>query len=181
MKRCFFVYIFLLGTPVSVVAQNTEGALTQMAEPASLKGIGRIICRILDDSLSCQLFSNYWVGNGDIKLSEEQFSDIEIYIKELQLLNGKAKDSLQQEGELWRESISFYGTKYAKAFGVATVYTDATDSIVGFEDYYDFDAQKWGTRPYNWELLVRIVSLLSPRTALPFKISYGNIFEVIGH
>jgi len=82
--------------------------------------------------------------------------------------------------------ISFYGSReFDHAFGVATIYTNDNNEIVGFMDYYDFDARSWGERSYKAEIISRSINIFSPRKAKPFKITYGvqaytPIYDVLG-
>lgn len=170
--RSTFAYLLLLSLPFFSVAQIHNAVPDAKPAPESLGCIGDFICRRLDDSLSVLLFRNYWTGKGDIWLSDEQFAAVEECIRGMWQPQGFEADTLVSADAVRRESVSFYGTKYRNAFGVATVYVDAHNRIVGFMDTYDFDAKRWGIRPFKNELIVRIVSLLSPSASLPFNIYY---------
>lgn len=172
MKRSTCVFVLLLSLPVFSIAQIHNAAPDAKPAPESLGCIGEFICKRFDDSLSVLLFRNYWTGKGDIWLSDEQFAAVEECIREIWQPQEAGADTLVPADAVRRESVSFYGTKYRNAFGVATVYVDAQDRIVGFMDTYDFDAKRWGIRPFKYELIVRIVSLLSPSASLPFNIYY---------
>ncbi len=176
MKRSTFVFVLLLALPVFSIAQIHDTVPAEKYPSSGRLGcIGDFICKRLDDSLSVWLFRNYWTGKGDIWLSDEQFAGVEDCIMKMwQPLEFEA-DSLLPADAVGRQSVSFYGTKYGNAFGVATVYVDAQNRIVGFVDTYDFDAKKWGVRPFKYELMIRIVSLLSPSASLPFNVYYGRL------
>lgn len=173
--RSTFAYLLLLSLPLFSVAQIHNAVPDAKPAPESLGCIGDFICKRFDDSLSVRLFRNYWTGKGDIWLSDEQFAAVEECIREIWQPQEFEADTLVPADAVRRESVSFYGTKYRNAFGVATVYVDAQNRIVGFMDTYDFDAKRWGIRPFKYELIVRIVSLLSPSASLPFNIYYERL------
>jgi hypothetical protein len=175
MMRSTFAYLLLLSLPLFSVAQIHNAVPDAKPAPESLGCIGDFICKRFDDSLSVRLFRNYWTGKGDIWLSDEQFAAVEECIREIWQPQEFEADTLVPADAVRRESVSFYGTKYRNAFGVATVYVDAQNRIVGFMDTYDFDAKRWGIRPFKYELIVRIVSLLSPSASLPFNIYYERL------
>ena len=132
--------------------------------------IGKLIFLCSGNGLSSFFFCNYWTGGGDIRLSGRQFADILLCIKQntAQMEFPAAGDSIRQQ------TFSFYNTRYGKAFGVATIYLDSENRIVGFRDVYDFDPKKCGVRPLKYEIYVRLVSLLSPDSASKFVIYYGD-------
>lgn len=173
--RSTFAYLLLLSLPLFSVAQIHNAVPDAKPAPKSLGCIGDFLCKRLNDSLSVWLFRNYWTGKGDIWLSDEQFAAVEECIREMWQPQEFEADTLVSADAVRRESVSFYGTKYRNAFGVATVYVDAQNRIVGFMDTYDFDAKRWGIRPFKYELIVRIVSLLSPSASLPFNIYYERL------
>lgn len=137
-------------------------------EPQSC--IGKLISLCSGNGLSKQFFCNYWSGGGDIRLSDKQFADILLCIKQ----NSAAMEFPAASDSIRQQTFSFYNTRYDKAFGVATIYFDSGNRIVGFRDVYDFDAQKIGVRPLKYEIYVRLVSLLSPVSASNFIIYYGD-------
>lgn len=143
-----------------------------LASEKTLSGIARVIYKHLDNEFSKSLFLNYWTGGGDIELSDRQFADILICINTKKNEIEWLSDSLLSLSQNKPCQFSFYNTKYCKAFGIATIYINSENCIVGFSDTYDFDAKKWGIRPLKYELYVRLVSLLSPPTASKFKIRY---------
>ena len=175
MKRSTCVFVLLLSLPVFSIAQVRDAVPAAESSPERLGCIGEFICKRFDDSLSVLLFRNYWTGKGDIWLSDEQFAAVEECIRGMWQPQGFEADTLVSADAVRRESVSFYGTKYRNAFGVATVYVDAQNRIVGFMDTYDFDAKRWGIRPFKYELIVRIVSLLSPSASLPFNVFYERM------
>lgn len=141
--------------------------------PASTppRGMGGIIYRHSGNNLGKLFFSNYWQGGTDIVLSNSQFAEILICIKQYQVLLIRT-DTLSSDNSLTACIVSFYNTPYERVFGSATVYIDSEQRIVGFSDCYNFDTKNRGARPSRYEFYVRLVSLFSPSTAASFEICY---------
>ena len=156
-----------------ILAQSRQCLIADEGLPVIQKPqscVGKLIYLCSGNSLSKHFFCNYWMGGGDIKLSSWQFADILLCIKQ----NTAAMEFPAAGDSIRQQAFSFYNTRYGKAFGVATIYLDSENRIVGFRDVYDFDSQKWGVRPLKSEICVRLVSLFSPDSASRFIIYYGN-------
>lgn len=151
---------------------NDSSLFVQDTSNKTLSGIPRLIYKHLDDEFSRFLFLNYWTGGGDIVLTDRQFAEILICVKSSKDTNKWISEDLHSNTKNKPCQFSFYNTKYCEAFGVATFYINSDNRIVGFSDTYDFDAKKWGIRPLKYELLVRLVALLSPSNASGFNIIY---------
>jgi hypothetical protein len=126
---------------------------------------------------SKNLFENYWTGGGDVELSGQRFAGILLYVKD----NGpKASEptnvTFSNGAQGTQKNVSFYASsEYDKAFGSATVYYNPKGNVVGFYDRYDFDSQPWGQgRSIKNEIITRAVNLVSPQSATPFSIRYGQ-------
>jgi len=75
----------------------------------------------------------------------------------------------------FKRVVSFYSSpEYDKVFGSATLYYNNQGNIVGFYDLYDFDSKPWGERSIKNEIITRMVNIVSPSTAKPFSIRYGQ-------
>jgi len=140
--------------------------------PDSLSCMGKVICKYFSNNLGQYLFSNYWNGKGDIELTVEQFAGILLCIKQNNISIPSSPDTLYENCNNLPVLVSFYNTQYEKEFGNATLFYNEDGQAIGFLDVYDFDAKKWGIRPFKYELCIRMVALLSPATAADFTISY---------
>ena len=127
---------------------------------------------------SKNLFENYWKGKGDVEMSSERFAGLLLYIKNHNPSMGKRSNCVlvgsKPTDKGFKCSVNFYGSyEYDYAFGTGTIYMNSEGNIVGFYDFYDFDAKPFGQRTLKAELATRAVSNLSPDTAKPFAIRYG--------
>ena len=92
--------------------------------------------------LTGAFFPTSWNGNGDVALTESQFAGILLCIKQKQILF--LMDTFGVGDDLRPIGVSFYNTRYEKAFGYAVIYVGPDNRIVGFSDVYDFDSKRWG-------------------------------------
>ncbi len=168
MKKNLLICLFTCLVPCLKAQEADSLGVTGTHASERMSCVGKFICRHFDTSLDSLLFANYWFGGGDIELSSCQFDSI------LLCLDQQTFDTLPADSGLVPCIVSFYGTPYEKSFGCATVYVDENRRVVGFYDYYNFDRKRWGDRPLKYEFYVRLVSLLSPPSAAPFKIHYNN-------
>lgn len=130
---------------------------------------GKMIRYLLNTPLDQYLFSNYWLGYGDVELSAVQFARILLCIKQNQLITNNCTQNKTNS-----RIVSFYDTPYEQAFGFAQIIQDTNNRIIGFYDSYDFDPKEWGIRPFKYELYVRIIALLSPSTSSAFNIYFDE-------
>lgn len=143
--------------------------------PDTLSGMGKLISCCLDNNLDKYLFSNYWLGKGDIEMTSEMFAGVLLCLRQNPgLLPSGSDTSVVGERRVSRQ-VSFYKTRYEESFGSATVYIDSDNRVVGFADVYDFDSKRWGVRPIKYEFYVRIVSLLSPASATSFRVYFNEM------
>lgn len=140
----------------------------------TLLGIGKFICRQMDNNLDKYFFSNYWNGCGDIELSTRQFVGILLYLKQHLNIPIQVVGTLTEDSVISLCLVSFYNTPYEQSFGSATLCVDSNNQIVGIFDFYNFDAKKWGIRPVYYEFFVRLVSRFSPSNAAGFNVYYGK-------
>ena len=145
--------------------------------PDSLSGVGKFICDQLDNNLDKYLFSNYWIGKGDVEFSISQFAGILLCLKHTPNTPLPIIDSLPTGSDTIPCVVSFYNTHYEQSLGSATVLVNSDNQIVGFSDFYNFDPKKWGARPAQYECYVRFVSLFSPPSASAFNIQFDNRHE----
>jgi hypothetical protein len=125
---------------------------------------------------SKNLFENYWTGGGDVELSGQRFAGILLYVKDNDPTAGKPTNVVfSNDAHGTQKSVSFYSSsEYDKAFGTATLYYNTKGNIVGFYDRYDFDSQPRGQRTLKNEIITRAVNFVSPKSATPFSIRYGQ-------
>jgi hypothetical protein len=129
---------------------------------------------------SKNMFENYWNGNGDVELSGQRFAGVLMYIKENNPSSDpstpvilKNNDGTTSTGS--KSVVSFYSSpEYNKVFGSSTIYYNQQGNVVGFYDFYDFDSKSWGQRTVKNEVITRMVETVSPGTAVPFSIRYGQ-------
>lgn len=140
--------------------------------PDRLSGVGRIFSHHLGSPYGQYFFSNYWRGGDDIELSDSQFAAILLYLRQHKFY--PMPDTLSNDSVFFPCLVSFYDTPYERCFGRATIYVDTANRVVGFLDYYNFDAKRWGVRPIKHEFYVRLISLFSPASASPFVIRYNG-------
>ena len=86
----------------------------------------------------------------------------------------KESGQLPSESDGNSKTIDFYNSKYALAFGKATVTLDGKQRITGFSDTYDFDPKKFGDRSLANEFKTRAVNNASKflGNGKEFKVSY---------
>jgi len=155
-------------------------------KPKMRPNLGFIGNRIRDKAGSefgKNLFENYWLGRGDVKLSSQRFAAILLYIKEnnpkryrKKTINIRTSDGRCLSG--YSQMVSFYASKeYSRAFGTATIIMNKRNEIIGFYDLYNFDSKPWGARSFKNEVITRSVKFFSSfSNAKPFKIRYGFSF-----
>jgi len=108
----------------------------------------------LDSEFERTMFSNYWIGNEGIELSDLRFQNVKEYLSiEIDFRKAAGYNIMLNDGSKGKSFIvSFYTSEeYGHAFGSATIYTNDKYEIVGFLDYYDFDKRPWGERSYKSE------------------------------
>ncbi|NDW19461.1 RHS repeat-associated core domain-containing protein [Dysgonomonas sp. 216] len=129
-------------------------------------GLGGDIQSYAGSQFSKDMFWNYWHGKGDVKLRGQRFASILMYLKE----NG-----VEVPQKAGGKVVSFYeSSEYARVFGRATVYYNASGQVTGFYDNYDFDSKSWGERSFKNEFITRTVDFFSTKKSKPFKITYGQ-------
>ena len=178
------VYGFASGDPVDFsdpfgLSCEVQGNCSQsdVAGPgkrsADLGTRGNEIRDECGQSTMCQkLIEQYWRGKGDLTLTEWQFNDIVREAATKGKVVGEKEVTFAGQSATAR-SISLYGSdKYAKAFGVATIYFDKAGKAIGFYDFENFDKKRFGTRPLRREIQTRAVAALSPKSAKAFNITY---------
>lgn len=144
-------------------------------KPKKMGWLGRKIQSRAEGDYAKELFENFWNGGGDITLTDEQFADIASLAK------------IKEEGGFVERNgryvkykrVSFYGTKYAAAFGDADMYFDVFGRPVGFSDTYDFNPYpiRWGWGKggfFDAQLKTELVDMASwfKRGAKGFNINY---------
>ncbi|MFV1883671.1 MAG: RHS repeat domain-containing protein [Balneola sp.] len=130
----------------------------------------------LDSEIEKDLFENFWLGLGDIYLTDSEFNEL----KEAILNEGKITSSNDVNFSIFglefnfkRSVVSLYSSsKYDRAFGSLTVFTTSEGVPVAVHDYYDFDPKKFGERSDGAEIATRLVHYSAPRKAKPFYILY---------
>ena len=158
---------------------NVENTSQTPENRADFGYIGNNIRDRAGSEFSKNMFENYWNGGGDAELSSQRFAGILIYVKENSpKTSGKTQVKLTTSKGTslsgYKQAVSFYSSnEYNKVFGTSTLYYNKKNQVVGFYDFYDFDAKDWGKRSTKNEIITRAVNLFSPSTAQPFKINYG--------
>ena len=140
--------------------------------------IGNTIRNGLDSDFEKKLFSNYWEGNGDYTLSNEEFELIVSYAETLTPTSAHSVDIWEQDLHYTVKQFSFYGNaNYDQALGTATlIYDTQSGNAVGFYDYYNFDPKPIGVRSYSAEFQTRAVKYAGERQgARPFSVRYGAV------
>jgi RHS repeat-associated protein len=156
---------------------SSSGNLVQEDGRPDLGEIGNAIRdQVTGDSFNKDLFEQYWLGSGDLSLTDEQF--IKITNAGLEHNGGSVASSRAitlSNGEPGVATvIDYYNTPFALGFGRATVYYDNDGWPVGFRDHYDFNSSPLGTRSLKNEAITRAVNVAGRLNgAKPFTISYG--------
>ena len=137
--------------------------------------VGNEIRARAGSDFSQDMFENYWLGKGDVHLSQSRFNDIVsnagagVKLRNVTLSNG-------QPGVARWHSFYSDSNPYALVLGGATIYYQG-GSPVGFQDGYDFN-WRWmwgeGSRTVHNELKTRAVSTAGFfYGAEPFNMYYG--------
>lgn len=140
--------------------------------------IGNAIRDRAGSDFSKDMFENYWLGRGDLILSQDRFLDIWSAAEDLDSKGMRRKGTeytLPNGEKVYAKQISFYKSEvYKNAFGTATLIFDTNDLVVGFYDYYNFNSRT--SRSWDAELKTRSVREASRfSNATPFRIGYGVV------
>lgn len=126
-------------------AEREDDGKQENAQKGGRRDLGIVGNRIrgqLNTDIGKDHFERYWLGEGDLKLTGAQFSDIAASV------DGVTPITTKNMGDNVGKLFSFYSINegYAEAYGSAWVVYDNKGTAIGFRDYYDFDAQDYGTR-----------------------------------
>lgn len=140
-----------------------------------LGSLGNEIRNRAGSDFSKDMFENYWLGKGDVNLSQSRFNDIVKHAG----AGGKGSNVILSNSQPGVARVhSFYGDSnpYALVLGRATIFYQG-GVPVGFQDGYNFN-WRWmwgeGSRTIPNELKTRAVSTAGfLYGAEPFNIYYG--------
>ncbi|WP_222116056.1 RHS repeat domain-containing protein [Algoriphagus algorifonticola] len=152
---------------------NSNLATFQDQTRPDLLGYGNFYRNQMGTEAGKDMFERYWLGKGDMTLTQSQFEEI------ASLAKAKGADKIEGKKielngkEVIAKVISFYGTVHANSLGSSTLYYDLNNNPVGFYDVFDFDPKPWGVRSYEAEIKTRLVNLDGQMVgAKPFKIKF---------
>ncbi|MBX2897712.1 MAG: hypothetical protein KF763_19885 [Cyclobacteriaceae bacterium] len=150
---------------------------TQGGRP-DLGSIGNAIRDRAGSDFSKDMFENYWLGKGDLILSQDRFLDIWGAADDFDSKGMRRKGTeyiLPNGAKVYAKQINFYKSDvYKNAFGTATLIFDTNDVVVGFYDYYNFNSRT--SRSWDAEIKTRSVREASRfSNAMPFRIGYGVV------
>lgn len=57
---------------------------------------------------------------------------------------------------------------------ITCIFTNRNNQMISFADVYDFNKKKKGQRSFKLEIVTRVFSLIAPRSAKAFVVSYGD-------
>ncbi len=148
-------------------------------ERPDLGYIGNKIRDRAGSEFSKDMFENYWLGKGDVVISQDRFLSIwsaAMDIDSKGLSRKGKKYTLGNNAIVYAKTIDFYKSEeYKNVLGRATFIFDTNDTVIGFYDYYNFDAKK-GARSLDAEVKTRMVREASRLSnALPFRMGYGVV------
>lgn len=125
-----------------------------------------LISSYLDSEFEKKCFDQYWYAQGDITITDDDWSKIKIYAEQKHTPGTVV------------ETISFYDNPdFDYALGSATVYFDG-DKAVGLSDTYDFNPLPEGERSEEAETITRVVNNLGKiYGAKKYEITYGTIIN----
>lgn len=146
---------------------------------------GNLIRGFMHPGFTQDMFENYWLGKGDVDLSDARFKDITDYAGTLPLPTGKNAGWVTgPNGEtLQKRMYNLYGSPdYRRSLGTSTLFYDQSGKPVGFYDYYNFDPstpQHPRNRSWDAEAETRIMNWLgSLHGAKDFPIYYGEYVPI---
>jgi hypothetical protein len=185
---------FVVPTPDSICLNCTEGAslltfsgsaISYFAVSSSahtgralhrdelfLDQTGSWIRSFVESEVAARMFENYWLGLGDITLTDEQFVAIVLATDNSAVFNMPVM--VVNGTEYYVQQVSNYGgSQYAQAFGTATLFRSLDGVAVGFRDTYNMN---WfATRSWMSHAQVFGVSTAAFATGngVPFRTCYG--------
>ena len=129
----------------------------------------------LDTTFERENFERYWLGLGDLELTDEQFQSIVSTLSSDMVINN-AYHIGTGEAIYYAYKFDFYDTEFDGLLGSAWVIFDKSYNAVGLYDRYDFNAKAWSDRTLSNHIKTFGVRLVSPisSTAKPFTIRYGK-------
>jgi hypothetical protein len=153
-------------------SSQTQGGPSQNKR-LELKGPGMFYRGYMGSEAGKDMFERYWLGQGDMTLTKEQFEDI-VKVARMQGADKmQGVDKTLNGPPVMAKVVSFYGTKYGNSIGSGTVFYDCDNNPIGFFDYFNFDSKPWGKRSFSAELKTRLVNTDGEANgAKPFKIVY---------
>ncbi|GMQ30629.1 hypothetical protein Aconfl_32720 [Algoriphagus confluentis] len=152
---------------------NRNLATFQHQTRPDLPGYGNFYRNQMGTEAGKDMFERYWLGKGDMTLTQSQFEEIASLAKAIGADKIEGKKIELNGKEVNAKVISFYGTVHANSLGSSTLYYDLNNNPIGFYDVFDFDPKPWGVRPYDAEIKTRLVNLDGQMVgAKPFKIKF---------
>ena len=143
------------------------------ARPYIESPLGHNAREFAGSAFSKDLFERYWFGDGDLELSNERFTGILLFLKDLK---PKITSVTKINARVTAKVTSFYSSKeYDKAFGSATVYYNKNNEVIGFHDTYDFNPIDFSKthRSLKNEIITRMVNYSSTTKSKAYEINYG--------
>jgi RHS repeat-associated protein len=118
-----------------------------------------------------QLMEHYMLGNGeDYAFTKNEFESLIYELDQAGKININGFLPIAgTDGFLYKEDVSTYGTPFANACGSITLYA-TKETIVGYSDWWNFDAQSSGQRSQEAELKTTIGRNIPGK---PFWVLYG--------
>lgn len=166
-----------LTTATSALAMSfdTTPEEEMMIVEEDLGFLGNSIRDQLSHSLARDMFSNYWLGNGEYQFSEGEFDQL---IVEISQTDSFRTSTLVESGipDYYYRSVDTSSIEeYNGALGKIDIYYHESDlaNPVGFRDVYDFNPQVQGKRSWQNEVKTRMVYSASMMTG-----RLDNYYEV---
>ena len=97
--------------------------------------LGALISSYAGSEFNQKMFWQFWLGQGDYTLSDEQFNSI----IENAIPIGDKYMSSWNGCEAKAQSVSLYNTSFDNSIGTATIYYDMNDNPIGIHELYDFN------------------------------------------
>ena len=173
------------------ITSNTETRQIQTTEeeqsPASrpmgvgahrpdLGWLGNNIRNQVDTPFEKDNFERYWLGKGNLELSQEQFGEILSLLPDTSITFSQGAFNFVRDSQnFYAYKHDFYNTKYDGLLGRAWVIYDANLNPVGLFDRYDFNSKPWADRSIGNHIKTGLVRGASSfcDSCRPFNITFG--------
>jgi len=136
--------------------------------------IGGFLRNRLDSDIEKDNFEQFWLGRGDVTLTDEQFAMVVEAADATTIKDGYHIGT--RNAAYFAYKFDFYNTQFDGLLGSAWIIFDKSGNAVGLYDRYDFNPKEWGERGIGAELKTRGVRVLDyyfGDSSMPFDIRYG--------